>query len=1146
METINEIEVVADKPYKLIYPIKRMRVIINGKPQNVILVKDKRTEAIYYIDSSSPSWALVDVFPSDEDYSDAVTEQNEDLKHARLSEIKETIEIPIPTELPYPYNLLHPDVAVIEMEKQRGPRIKETPERVSPLQYTPIPNPHIDKQLLTKQELLDVLAWAIETATGENFPQEALEHLASLRVAGIPDSAAEKLAAVIATLTYGENNYIGPGKTGNKTDTLLNVVTTVPALSEADARARAHDIGVFVDPSPATDSILPPLAQATQALRPMFVRPSDRLASLRSRYSSTNSDQLAKTGTIEQNPGPIYEIGAKDTIDVLTKITSNPVDATSYLNDQGVNWRVDEMAYITGNGTFALRGGLDNQTDYILLEDFYSQYCSDAFGNIAASTAISNGRFYRYAINNKFIKEQLADAPLGTGIKAALNDIKTFTDMQRTQTNTVNGDALIALYERAPKTDYGCYLPIAKALAYEMTRGSLSGQANIRFKYDYMYRNDPGSPYPVPTMLYPGSDCHNAAAPPAGVGISAYWMAPQTLARAMTGQIPMPAGFNLDSRDIAYVVCSPTLTPDAQSYYTILHLEYPFLGGLDGNAQCVWTSIGGAVPGITAATLRPRAVFGNLIDGPKYRVIFACTTAPTGAFLLGDGLGNTQAIQEYTGVGPAPPPSNILPSLYTYWANGWNANNGVFSVNYAEVLQYLFLTADLNDWKAAFTLASAVMGDYDFPNFGLNTTAAASVTVLADAANGQPVIDGTIPVRNTGALGGGTQVTLTTIWDEYPCLNCVGMPSVDVPQTAVPGAGLSSPRDVTMVQCLVQDSPWMTKFAIISGMFKKSVLSGQALETLTKIRLKNVYYAHRHFSQVKIQGIHNFWQGRGITRRMAFIPGNAVIDRRTQLWTKLYSNQCNEFKEFAGWVFMRPQMPKIYTETAVPGALNGFASNIAYWDSPMYYFNHLKYVAEAKNFYPKPETSVILQSVGKVDFEPGATTATAIFGVNTGGPGSIRMRWENNTDGSTDQEKRWKSEARAMFALAKCVSLLNPGNIVTMVNTWVVDKHGLVPLNYRSPMNTSNTPFLRFTSASAPSDNFRNSARGWMVITMPFFPPEYNLATGQQLLLGMDTQAVPTNLRLAYNLLGMGSANFGLIQTSAGGDSTLDVSESPF
>lgn len=372
------------------------------------------------------------------------------------------------------------------------------------------------------------------------------------------------------------------------------------------------------------------------------------------------------------------------------------------------------------------------------------------------------------------------------------------------------------------------------------------------------------------------------------------------------------------------------------------------------------------------------------------------------------------------------------------------------------------------------------------------------------------------------------------------------MPSVDVPQTAIPPAGLSSPRDVLMVQCLVQDSPWMTKYAIISGMFKKTVLSGQALETLTKIRLKNVYYAHRHLSQVKIQGIHNFWQGRGITRRMAFIPGNAVIDRRTQLWTKLYSLQCNEFKEFAGWIFMRPQMPKIYTETAVPAALTGFANNASYWDSPMYYFNHMKFAAEAKTFYPKPETSIILQSLGKVDYEPGQTTATPIFGVNTGGAGSIRMRWENCTDGATDQEKRWKSEPKAVYAMAKCVSLLNPGCIITLINTWVIEKHGLVPLNYRPPMCTTNTPMLKWTSTASPSDNFRNSARGWMVITLPFYPPEYNLANGQQLLLGMDNQAVPTNLRLSYNLLGMGSANFGLIQTSAGGDSTLDVSESPF
>jgi hypothetical protein len=1145
MTTNNMIEVVADKPYKLIYPINRSSFKINGIETEIVMVADKLTNKVFWVGQNSPEWGLVDVFPSGGHYSIDLKKEVEDAIYDMKMMIRRELKLnenPMQEIIPPPIRILSEP----EPKPEQDRTITEQPERVSRLQYVPVPNAHIDKTLLTKQELLDVLAWAIENATGETFPGEALQQLATLRVNGIPDSAAEKLAAFLATITYGENNYIGPAKTGLQEGTLEEIVTTVPATSEADARARAHDIALTVDSSAIHDDILPPLAQAAQVARPLFVTPSQRIANLRSRYASTNADQLAKSGTIEQNPGPIYEIGSNETIDVTKKIISNPVEATSYLNDQGINWRVDDMAYSTGTGTFALRGGLDNQTDYILLEDYYSQYCSDNFGNAIGAQAVFNGRFYRYAINNKHIKESLVDAPLGTGIKAALNDIKTFTDMQRTQTNTVNGDALIALYERAPKTDYGCYLPIAKALAYEMGRGALSGQANMRFKHDYVLRSDPGQPVPVPTILFPCTIAANAAAPPPGTVINAYYMTPQSVARALTGQIPMPAGFGIDYRDVAFVVCSPTLSPDAQSYYTALHLEYPWVAGPDGNGQTVWATQGGAVPVVTGTTIRPRCYFGNLIDGPRDKVIFVCTTAPVGGFLLGAGNGVVQAVQEWTGVGAVPPPTNILPTLYTYWVNGWINGNGQFSQNYPEVLQYLFLAADLGDWTAAFTLATAIMGDYDFPNLGYNTTAANSVTILADAANAQPVVDGTIPIRNTATLNAGNVTALSVVWDALPAVNCIGIPSLDVPQNAAPAAGNANPRDTLMVQCLVQDAPWMTKFAIIAGMFKKSVLSGQMLETFTKIRLKNVYFAHRHLSQVMIQGVHNFWQSKGITRRMAYSPAAAVIDRRTQLWTKLFSLQVEHFKKTAGWIFMRPQMPQIYPEPIVPGALNGYASATAWLDAPMYFFNHVKFVNDAKTFYPKPEVNLVLQACGKVDYEPGGSAIQSVFGVNTGGNNSIRMRWENNTDGATDQDKRWKTEPKCTYALSKTVSLLNPAPVTTLINIWCIDKHGQVPIHYRPVLCSSNTPYLRWTSATAPSDQFRNSARGWMVITLPFYPPEYNLLTGQQLLLGSDGQAFPNNLRLSYNLLGYGSANFGLIQTAAGGDSALAVTESPF
>lgn len=99
-----------------------------------------------------------------------------------------------------------------------------------------IPNPHVDKELLTEEQLREVIAWVFENSVNATFPK------LDIPITGVPDSAATKLIDFLGTIVYGPNNYIGPSKTGLAIGDLDKIVTNVPALSEADGRARAHDI----------------------------------------------------------------------------------------------------------------------------------------------------------------------------------------------------------------------------------------------------------------------------------------------------------------------------------------------------------------------------------------------------------------------------------------------------------------------------------------------------------------------------------------------------------------------------------------------------------------------------------------------------------------------------------------------------------------------------------------------------------------------------------------------------------------------------------------------------------------------------------------------------------------------------------------
>jgi hypothetical protein len=1017
-------------------------------------------------------------------------------------------------------------------------------ERTTQVQIYPIPNPHLDKTLLTKDELREVLAWAIEQSTGETFPKPALDELATLQVVGKPTTAVDKLVALLGELVYGENNYIGPSKTGNVDATLEQIVTTVPVQNEQDARARAHDIALTVDPSPVHDQILTGLARTAQVARPYVQTPTDRLAALRQRYAFTSASELAKDGDVERNPGPIYKLDGKDSADDAIKIVSDPTDATSYLNDAGTDWRVDEYAYNTRKGNWALRAGLDNQTDYVQLDDFYAQYLQVSYSDAGAARVFRGAAFFNYAINNKEVKATLANDALGTAITSALNNIDTFTAMQRTQTNSINGDALINIFQRAPKTDYGCYLPIAKLLAYELGKGPLSGQESLCQVFDHMVRGTPNVISAIVDTLYPGSDNHNWGALPPGIVIEAYYCTPTTASRMMTGAVPTPAGWGVDSRDVAWVVCSGNLNPQALSYYTICHLEYPFFGTLD-NIQRVFPVAAGGVPVVNAAFAPPANLWGNVIQGHKYKVMYVTMTEPINDLFLSGGGANAN-IQEWTGVGVPPAATDILPILQLYINTVWRNVFGGVTPDFTEVLQFMLKFADKDDWRAAMWLASSMQGFKDYPIFQLAATAGGSATVLRCGTNPAPSIDATVTTRDTATLSVANQGAVADVCVSWPKWNMSGIPSQRVDVGALPPAGGSTPRAAGAISCFVQDTAWITKLAISMNMLQKSVLAKSDVEKLLKLRLKNLYFAHRHLADLGFQMTHNYFQDMGITKRQVFAPGNAVMDRRIQIFTKLYISYGAFFKLYAGWKFMRPQMPPMPVIAQNGAGIGAFYDRDAYLDSPVYLFDHSVFLHEAKQYYDfKTEVNYTLMDHDKLILEPGQAGNQNIFGLPSGGNAVVRMRYHEAITAPTSTITRWKNEYRVAFAKSKTLSLLNPAPITNLIDVYVTEIHGNLPIHFRCPMSHS-LGWLRWSSLTAPSDTFRTSARQFLIWTLPWFPPEQNAVSGQPLLLSGNSQSDFFRIRLAYNMLGRGSSNYGMTQLLSTLDGDLTISENPF
>lgn len=1101
-----------------------------------------------------------------------------------------------------------PDEHITEHEPTRQIDMAEpeitNPLRVSPVSVRTIPNPHLDKETLNRQELREVIAWALERSYDEVLDDTTISRAMSIHTQGKPNSAAQQLVAFLGTLLYGDNNYIGPGKTG-MTDAPLDVIVgSVPVLSDDDARARAHDIGLSVTTSPAVDEILPPLARAAQVAQPLFVTPAQLKDQRNNRYRKdltkdgdvepnpgpdqpnerlnlpfiarnsivmTPYDQdhvfiwsvingfsnnpnvtdmeymreLLLLAGIEPNPGPLYTLDGDGATEEVTRICSDPMSATSNLNDLTNSSRVDDYIFYSSQGTYALRNGLDNQTDYVVLDDNLINYASHDFRDLAAPSSIPANHMINYAIGNASIKETLSEAPLGAGLSSALNNLDTFTGMERTATNIVNGESLISIFSRTSKQHFGGYLPLAKLFAYEGLKQALSGNVSDTYKIDSTVRADTSVASSPFTFIYPNTDGVDPAAL-LGYSINAFWCNPATAAQLVRGNLPPPPGWGIDGRDVAYIIMNTSNPYSVNSYLTICHLEYPFMGGTDATTQQQTFAAAGGVPVSLPSSSRPYNHM-SLIQGPKTKVMFVLTTDPPALFTLESAVVGQVPINEWTGVAPAPAPVNILPVLVDFMQSNFRNTFNNQTPEYMETCQYLLKWCDLADWKTAMWVASGLINFCKWPVLAIEGVAALSPSIVTGGTVA-PTVDAQVPVRSMAALGVANQLALTQDWyDQFPIWSSTGMPTRRSVYNPAPAGG-PSPRPQVPVCCFLQDSSWLTKFGIAINFYKiaNPIVSSKVTE-LSKARFRNIFMAMRKLSLVGLQMSHNWFQHRGVTYRAAFKP-SGVLDRRLPIITTLYSDLKKFQVKTFGYQAYRPQVwNNIPDLPALPPALNGLFAESSLLDTPVYLFNHERFYNEEKIFYNRPDVNyMISHSVGKeLLFQPATSTGVqAVFGVNIGGANSVRAPWHEVT-ASTEIKARWQREFKLAYAMARSTHLLNPTPITSSQTVWLIEEGGNIPRFYRAPL-ASNKNFLRWSSIQAPSDLFRNGARGILLWTMPFFPPEYFSVSGGRYILGANNQADLFSIRLRYNLNGMGSANFGMIQAAGPTDGDLVPTDNPF
>lgn len=1002
------------------------------------------------------------------------------------------------------------------------------------LPYTIRPNPHIDKDLLTKEELAEVILWALEVSNYDGWP------LTAAPVDTSPNSAISHLAAYLGTLVYGPNNYIGPHKTGDIGKVSIEeAVTTVPALSEADARARAHDIGLSVTDNSAVDQILPPLGQAAQVFRPAFEmnnnqRVEDRSVLTRSIYDlakaaraptrtgATNHSLLKLAGDVEENPGPPKKYSAESAAEEAA-LYGNPMVYSERFNHVLPAVGDWSRTWYNSNNAIFMRGARDDQTDFFWADDGICQFTGWSWDNVTSvgnRACVSPGKIFVYSATADVCKEKdMAPGALGSALNGTLMAFNDLLALQRTSTNTMDGNPELNIFVRTPKTDFGCFLPMVKALLYEFLRAPITGGWELDWCPNVVRkRGDNG--LTVPTEVYPNTINDI----PANVTINSWAITSKTLAALLLNNITpanLPAGWpGLDNNDTAYVVVSDELQPAVASYITLMHLEYPFTSGtlipdVDSMDPTAFRRQVGANGSYDWRST-------NLISGPKRSVVYILASeSDVPNFVVDDGAGNETTITIWNDITiAAPPATDIMAPLFAYAVNHLIGGNGSkWTPDFMSACHYFFRFMDVSDWRAALSITGTIMSTVgNFQRLGWMDTIANSSYFIVNYTN--PVTAAQVANFQSWNINAGLQTSFTNnLKSWYPKWNDRAMFAKPSNNTA-PG----NPRITGSPDAYIQDTPWLTKYGIYKKYFAKNVVAPKDVDTYTKLGSWTVFYTVLAGTRHRAEMLHNLIQSKGIVNRDLFLRDPQVIGKQQAIWRDIDKVVSSYDKMLAGWNFVRvTQRQPLLAQPAIPAGVPQFSGASWDWwfDSPVYLYNPMMNVTDdAIGLYPVSSTGVVPSKIC-ANWQPNSSASIPIYGTNTGGPLAISLQPDFEKNGTHPQN------GRALWSMIKMINFNNPAPNVALTSFFLLRQrsNNRNPLFDRPVISSTWTAYLRWISSSSlqelPIANCRH-----MIVTMPHYPRSIDLLSGQQLAICAVNAGAINSVIGSIDLKGSGSASY--------------------
>jgi hypothetical protein len=345
-------------------------------------------------------------------------------------------------------------VGTSNLSHDRHP-VLSSPLRSTVMQTPVVPNLHLDKEVLTYNDVREILAYVLEMNN-----ESGVRELQNLVINSRPDTAATQAVSIIGDLIYGPNNYIGPNKTGNleRPSGIIDIVTTVPILSYEDAQARAHDLQLTFANSEkgkqtADDLIINDYMRAAQQLRPYFERDEVMLGEMPigNIDDKMSHRDILLSGDIELNPGPRTECLRFQEIleDTLSVIRVRGLEIlfapqikewlqgyfmTRLLLNSGLLDIAEETASVMIADILLVRGGIETNPGPYTWEEF--KLCLDEIMKILGDP-VNTSSYYNVVANDPFIDEQnYITRRQGTLLlKSALDDR---TDTAQFQSNVIH------------------------------------------------------------------------------------------------------------------------------------------------------------------------------------------------------------------------------------------------------------------------------------------------------------------------------------------------------------------------------------------------------------------------------------------------------------------------------------------------------------------------------------------------------------------------------------------------------------------------------------------------------------------------------------------------------------------------------------